>query len=422
METQDLETWLRSNLEQGWAFSPSQQEGHLASLVASVLEDYRREGLTTTVRAHAKLASHLVEPLGFNLPIRNGQRVLEAMTQLANGQDIPAWGSGPPFALSQINGFKEKKQRHHYVWQFYLEPWITVSPKRQRRKNDKGQIWCRRRGQNPKPCGTSVIAVRRDFYRLRELTLTDILWLEAWINRCPPPTREMHRKWISRFTDVFVGRRLAEAQGFPATPEFEKEFDVVLSNIEENYHAQIETLGARFLHSLRRGNLSFFDEPGIADFCLFFGIQLLRGPGMATHLRELTNKREPDDSSERCSEAAVGALRIILGESTGAKIYVSRNRSRISLLRAPTGSEFITGDQPVVITRHLPLALYYPVSPQIALLLETDHFKPDRLEVHLDNVQVLHCNKMIMSVAFEQIYGACEAALEGPFDPQAPSD
>jgi len=55
-----------------------------------------------------------------------------------------------------------KKRKHHYVWEHYLKAWETG-----------GKVWCAR-GEKIFPSSTENIAHSRDFYRLKELSDSDV--------------------------------------------------------------------------------------------------------------------------------------------------------------------------------------------------------------------------------------------------------
>jgi hypothetical protein len=103
----------------------------------------------------------------------------------------------------------------------------------------------------------------------------------------------------------------------------------------------------------------------------------------------------------------------------GAFILV-RGNVNVSLLAAPSGSAFITGDQPVINTHATGLELeaipdklefYYPVSPTIAVLIGMDPHGGESKTVHLEREEVVRFNQAIAAAAHRQIYAADAASF-----------
>jgi len=63
-----------------------------------------------------------------------------------------------------------KKRKHHYVWKYYLKPWVSDD-----------QVVCLR---DHKVFKTSLenVANSRDFYRLKEMSEADIYFLKMHIH------------------------------------------------------------------------------------------------------------------------------------------------------------------------------------------------------------------------------------------------
>ena len=78
-----------------------------------------------------------------------------------------------------------KKRHHHYVWRNYLRAWAADDA-----------IWCFREGKVFK---TNLMGVgqKRDFYKLKELTEADILFIKkVAIEPSKGKFRELNDGWL----------------------------------------------------------------------------------------------------------------------------------------------------------------------------------------------------------------------------------
>ena len=71
-----------------------------------------------------------------------------------------------------------KKRRHHFVWQYYLDPWAS-----------EGRIACLQNGDVFRT-NTVNVGVERDFYRLRQFTDFEVAFLRKFVEPMAPPPRE----------------------------------------------------------------------------------------------------------------------------------------------------------------------------------------------------------------------------------------
>ncbi|MBU9808201.1 DUF4238 domain-containing protein [Rahnella sp. SL6] len=95
------------------------------------------------------------------------------------------------------------------------------------------------------------------------------------------------------------------------------------------------------------------------------------------------------------------------------------NKLSLTILHAPSGPKFITGDQPVINLKQnerdeqgnvLEVVLYYPLSQDIAILLkkDTEH------RVYEENItleKIRELNGFVFDNSFEQVYASSEEEL-----------
>jgi hypothetical protein len=269
-------------------------------------------------------------------------------------------------------------------------------------------VWCQRRGARFL-AATTNIGLRKDFYQLKEMSDRDLQWVEQLvIDRMPNLlAREVARRWIPMFRDVFQLRDAARQRGVTSA-ELDDALETAISNIEENLHADVERRAVAPLDALRRGDAMVLQSAETyVDFARFLGLQYLRTPSMAASmLKALTGVPGFNVS------AAWGLMRTIFATTIGEQIFLRRASTNLCFLEAGPSSQFIAGDQPLVNfggTDHM--ELYYPLTPTRALKLVPDHERPGVESSALTDAETRAHNKRIREASEEQLYAASEAAL-----------
>jgi hypothetical protein len=287
-----------------------------------------------------------------------------------------------------------RKRRHHYVWQHYLRAW-TVG----------GKIACLCDGQII-TTSTTNIAVKTDFYELKEFTLVDLQVIEQmFMRKASPRLRRLQAEWVSVFAAAAELRRRGDHLGVDPA------FAAAISNFEEDLHSLIESDAVPQLEALRNQNLGFLDsEAESASFFHFLSVQYLRTKKIKdTTLAAISGITIPGFDPER----AWGLLNHISANNVGYSLYYHRDQIRSTLLHSPEDMELVTSDQPVINMQavHLPMGqepdgldLYYPVSPRTALLLETDQPEGGRSHRVLEPEEVSDYNKAILKTSHQQVF------------------
>jgi hypothetical protein len=265
---------------------------------------------------------------------------------------------------------------------------------------------------------TENVAHERDFYRLQEMSEHDLAVVKRiLIDPLPPMLRELAEGWIPAFTALFEIRRRYEASG-QQDPEIEAELNLHINNLEEDLHARLESQAVRLLAALRNGDASLFDgdDEGPINHTWFIAAQYFRTPGM---LANVTRALKDDFAFN--VEAAFGLMRTIMSNNVGYALWARRTTLRTTFLRADGGSAFITGDQPILNTRAVGLApgeeaksleLYYPLSPNLALLLDFDAGARTSDQRTLTQAEVTGYNQTVVAKAYKQIFGANRSDVE----------
>ena len=314
----------------------------------------------------------------------------------------------PSKVVAKLYHMDQKKTGHHTVWQYYLQPWT---------KN--GRISCLHDGELlPKP-HTSNVAKKNHFYRLKELSEDEFETIDALINLLPPELQEINRDWLRYFQAPFYLRELNRAinrDDEELEVDIDKDIDVLISNAEENLHESIEKTGKPHLESLRNRDASFFyTHEGFAEFIHFIIVQYLRTRKILHNLISSL-----DDYSFIDVDRAIPVMRHIFATNICFAFEAHKQHYWLQFLESPNGAEFITGDQPVVNTYSrglLPtgipehVELYYPIGPQLAVLLGDERDRPRPGNSILSSEDVHIYNKLIFDSAYQQVFASHDGLL-----------
>lgn len=301
-----------------------------------------------------------------------------------------------------------KKRKQHYVWQHYLDAW-TIN----------GQLFCLRNG-TIFPTNTLNVGQQRDFYRLQELTPNDIFFIkQIFVNKSPLFLQPLHNQLLDRYTSIFKLKKTYEKSGLKSA-EIEKQIDIIINNLEEDLHCDIEKTAIPFFEQIRKKDLSFYeDERNKIKFNYFVATQYLRTNHMKQRL-----KLAFQDMTQKFAQynfdinKAWNVASHILATNFGYSLSMPEGHVKLFLLENNTETPFITCDQPIINIKADPidfntpseLELYYPQTPQIALIFSMKNSISFSCNIREDEVKAL--NDFIVSSSQEQIYANERRVLE----------
>ena len=294
-----------------------------------------------------------------------------------------------------------KIRRQHYVWRKYLEPWC-----------EEGKIWCHRRGVSPFHTNPINVAVGRDFYKLTKLTVNDVLFIyQLAIEPIKHPAlRKLNADWISIFEDIFnFAEGLRSSQGL--SPELLSKIDEIMHNLDELHNTALENLAAKYLDSLIQGDSSFYkDDDSATEFAYFMASQYFRTKNIRNSVITNMGSIIPKGVS---IDRTWPILRYIFSTCVGFSLYANRDHYILVVLNSDANNYFITSDQPVQNTHAAGLLgkgivneveLYYPVSPNRAVLISADERYAVKEADYLGTSTVSYFNDIVKKGAFEQIF------------------
>jgi Protein of unknown function (DUF4238) len=288
-------------------------------------------------------------------------------------------------------------RRQHYVWRHYLEAWVS-----------SGAVSVVRKDGTSFSTNPANVGQERDFYRLPVISLEDEDFARKMIDaaRVNPSLVKLNMGWLDAFAAPSRLRRLLEARGL-TDGKLEKAIRDVEIQTEENLHSKIEGPAVRLLSYLRAGDSGFWNVDADArDFAFFISLQHLRTKAMRERILNSTDRRIAGQA-----ERTWPILRLSFATNIGWSLYSDRARWQIRMLSAAEKLRFITGDQPVLNLLQQTgseddLALYYPVSPEKAALLQLrGAYSPIGSTDQLADDMVEDLNRKIVKGIHEQAFG-----------------
>lgn len=292
---------------------------------------------------------------------------------------------------------------NHYVWKHYLEAWSSPKFFCYRRSD------CKLFGAQPK-----VVANERNFYQTYRLSAADLQYLERLIERASFVTaRESSREFVRLFQATFELRdRIAEGR-LPdeEISRIEGELGEIERTIGEKYHTRLEGDGIGYLDDLRRGSTAFFRrDEDCAKFLYFVSNQYFRTPKVR-RAAQYSTLLAHDPRRTAPLEAHIYASNV------GMSLYASRASRRIVMLRSDGSIPFITGDQPIFNlldpTKSEDVELYYPVSPERAMILTRTADASSDHERILGKMAIETYNHFIWCASHDQVYANDRNYLQG---------
>lgn len=297
-------------------------------------------------------------------------------------------------------------RRQHYVWRHYLSSWAQ-----------ENKIWCLRENKifNPNLMG---IAQERDFYRFNGLNDDEIKLIR---NLVIEPTNKsyqmMNQGWINTFKNM-SDKLLFLQKNFSNEQEKKSLIDLIKNNIEEKLHYRIENISIKYLDSILKEDLKFFEEDSKrAHFCNYIAHQYFRTNKMKSRFLSKIEGYDVDVNKINL-DTVWNISKLILSSNLGFNLFIRGNNFRMNLLKNKTRVELITCDQPVInaFATYLPdsefpekMELYYPVSPNLAIMISDSDEIPEK---DLSEIEVNTYNMKMAESAHSQIYSYSKGELE----------
>jgi hypothetical protein len=294
-------------------------------------------------------------------------------------------------------------RRQHYVWRHYLSAWET-----------DGTVAVSRTSGSSFRTPSANLAVERDFYRIPELSDADIRYLERFVTTLITDTslHGMAFDWVNLFAAPSLLRRIVNQRAAEFKADVLAEIEKLEIQTEESVHSQLEGDAVPILAALRSGE----QNPWSADadaltFAIYISFQHMRTKKMRDNVLAKMESHQQRELMAR----TYPVIRAILATNLGWTLYADRKSWKLRRLIASQNLQFITSDQPswnmIEPRGDNDLAIYYPVSPTVAILFENINNTSVVPDDELEDKSVARLNRLMVDQSHEQIFGADLAYL-----------
>ncbi len=229
----------------------------------------------------------------------------------------------------------------------------------------------------------------------------------------------MYTNILEHFNFIFKFKNMYEASG-RTNLEMKEKIDTAINNLEEDLHSIIEGRAAPYLDKVCNGDISFYDDERYrALFNHYLATQYLRTNHMKERMKTRFNAKPQvyvpfGMNIERIwnviSHMLATHLSLVMSEGDG---YM-----QLILLSNSTRTPFITSDQPIINKKSNNIGyvapteweLYYPVTPDIALVLSEKN--KSQYSGNLTEIEVFELNNGMVAASEEQVYASERHVLE----------
>ena len=293
-------------------------------------------------------------------------------------------------------------KKQHYVWRKYLNAWKV--------NQDDKDIWTGFiQSKEVKKVALMSVAQSSYFYKLEELTDEELKYLRLFCcNSLSPDIQEVANVIVDGYDSfTFVKRAIASGK-INADESFKHDLKKIEMNSFEKIQSMIEKNGNGLLKCSSINDVKAIAQNDIYDILSFLMVQYMRTKSRRDRfVNSLKARPNLQSFGDKCWPffSIVTALQVV-------ERYKSRNDYRLLYVNNNSSVPFITGDQPIVNALGdiedengdvKDLELYYPLSPQTALVISCalgDKFS----EMVVDEKYVKERNKMIKNESLTHIF------------------
>lgn len=282
-----------------------------------------------------------------------------------------------------------KTKKSHYVWRHYLRNWASDE-----------SIYCSINGNKPIKNSLDNVANKRYFYELAPFNKFEKEFLIKSIDKSLPAFIVSSLvNYIESIDQYFQKQNLRDINESNNT------------QIGENLMSDDENSFIAIFNKLTCGDIDYCtNKNNIISFYLFVLMQYFRTKRIYDDLANIEEIRV---------KSIITPFRKIMSFNI-ANCLIS-TKSKTILLRNNTSQEFITSDQPVLNTyvdystlnRHTDrIELYYPITPNIAILISNNDKFNNCSDICLNIDEVDYYNKKIINSSELQVYCSKANALD----------
>ena len=260
------------------------------------------------------------------------------------------------------------------------------------------------------------IAQERYFYKISPLTEDKIKFIfKLWIHYQPDIVKKANINWLYLFsTPEIIKKTIPENIAPDINNNFFKTLDL---NFEEKLHSMVEGESITILNNLINFNFNYFHDENIFLQLLFFLLtQYFRTKKMQNSINQIFIKNGFSNLQDTWN-----VTRWIIATTISYNLFVQGECKLIALINE-SGKNLITSDQPAINIyagikpgqelNKDEFELYYPLSPQNAILLTLRKEYNNFQTVNLSEQDISIYNDFILKQSHEQIFAKSRVDLK----------
>ena len=266
--------------------------------------------------------------------------------------------------------------------------------------------------------GEMDVAQASSFYKIEELNQSQIDFMKSFIETQPQKVRELGDEMLKAYELYsFYMNGLREGNtSITSIPDIEKKLKVIEINTFEQLNCIVENEGKSLIDCRSIEEIKALTKDELSFSFMYLFVQYLRTRGMKEgFVNSMAERPAMMEIGEKTWPFVVFLMANNLWHSTMAK-----DDYRLVIVKNTSSTPFITGDQPVIndkddmtdeegMTKEL--ELYYPLSPECALLVKFDD-GPRYEETIVDQNWVDDMNKKIWHHASYHVFGSNKNVLD----------
>lgn len=293
------------------------------------------------------------------------------------------------------------KKRQHYVWQHYINNWA----------NDKQQLFVVTR-EKQFLSNTENLAVEHYFYNVEYFSKSDVDFIKKLYNidENGNDLQKQNMKWIDSFSQIFRLKDHFDQSGI-STEEGNQLFLQSLKDVDEEGISLLEQDFLPVLNKLVQKDVDDFSlDKGYFDLVFFLCFTYFRTKKIRDRAIESVKGSQVGDVISDIIKRTWSFSKYIF--TTNLTFGIVSSKFTVVILENNTSVKFITSDQPVINTKAdysvpdkvLDLELYFPVTPEIGLLLSKDKAQELIVFRDLNKQEVSKYNQLIIDAYEDQLY------------------
>jgi hypothetical protein len=301
------------------------------------------------------------------------------------------------------------KKKHHYVWRKYLQPWTL-----------KDKIWVLHNNEI-RFDNLINIAAQNYFFSVNDLSKEEIILIKKlWIDKAPDFIKELHSNWLKMFEYVLSFRERSSKQEFPK--EFQGQYENKILSFEEDIQSKIESSSIQFFDKIKNDDIDFYKiTENNASFNYFLAVQYLRTKKIKNNMLDIVKNHNSAKNVNFENVWNIGML--IMATNLSFGLHKEMSSLNMVILNNNNPIDFLTGDQPIINTfgdyskkqqelNHDALELYYPITPNKAILISKQEKYNDKKTVSVNEDDVIAYNNLIYQASELQIFSKENKQLE----------